>query len=436
MVWGVDLSKDPTASCRLLGSVLQRRARNMTELKIEFDAKLKCPYCGSTSVDCDHAYELDYDGSGVCLFGESELVSEIAKNRLRDDDLLDEKGCFRDNDSLVLGYCDSCGRVFKLGMYSLDSAMFLPGQKKNTQERANVLSEVTHHVAFNEVGIPQSLVILATEITFTDVRFIPVVSNTEFEPGELTEDSGVSISPPKIEVSPLPAESLDPLFDKPPFGKYVIHTLNGRFSLWVQPYRDFDFYSSLNRPRLTQVGPLSIETSISSSDGYFMKYIESIARSSSVPPNRQSSRIHTQPIDIKYLLTASYTNVYDAETSMRKKIWTVLEDKYGAGSQFWWKSILSSGIRQRIVERANKSLDAEFENSPPDSYLTLGECKEILTERWEKDFSKVLQRRDFILSSLKELEDLRNDVAHFRVFSFDKYETVRALCLKLSRLFD
>jgi len=85
----------------------------MEQVKLEITAEIKCPYCNYDNVDYCYPIYLRFDGNSFDLIEFSPLFSTTYYK-------LEKEGMLKDEDYLILGSCDNCGKTFKIGLYSYD----------------------------------------------------------------------------------------------------------------------------------------------------------------------------------------------------------------------------------------------------------------------------------------------------------------------------
>jgi hypothetical protein len=111
-----------------------------------------------------------------------------------------------------------------------------------------------------------------------------------------------------------------------------------------------------------------------------------------------------------------YQTMKKLETGLRQFIQMKLEST----SQDWWNERVPEDVRQRAQERkAKNERQYPWENQSethPIHYIDFADYAKIILRRdnWEQLFSVVFKERDIIATKLKELEPIRNAIAHFR----------------------
>ncbi len=111
-----------------------------------------------------------------------------------------------------------------------------------------------------------------------------------------------------------------------------------------------------------------------------------------------------------------YQKMKRLETELRRFI----QEKLQAASQNWWLERVPDDVRRRAEERkARNEGQYPWENqveAHPIHYIDFTDYVKIILRRdnWEQLFSAVFKERDIISARLRDLEPIRNSIAHFR----------------------
>lgn len=353
----------------------------MSKAAIKIQIDISCPYCNNQDVDFLYASEMSISNSGVDITAIDGYCDEITN----DNDLY----CH-----FLIGVCNNCHKIIKMGFDSPNKQMI----------DFDIKAELT--LEFNDGGIPIALTMNEHRIIFEKVLYEP----------RITQSLG---------------KYSNYLTFLPPIGSYTINSIRGRFMLYIDFAEDF----------IEQDGRMDMITKkdrlyfrITNSDQRFYKYMEMLI------PKKDSTgvirhMVPEQKLPYQNILVAAYLHLFRVETLIRNKIWLLLKEEYEDVSPNWWKGSIPKEIVDYLKESAKKSNDADFIKCPPSDYLTLGQCKELIDKKWEQVFRKSFSNHDQLILLIKELEEKRNAIAHFRVFSIQEYNDLTNLCTKLEETF-
>jgi hypothetical protein len=111
-----------------------------------------------------------------------------------------------------------------------------------------------------------------------------------------------------------------------------------------------------------------------------------------------------------------YKILKELETKMRKCIHGKLESI----SKNWWKERVPKDVKDRAESRKNKN-EKQYpwhkgKNLPLVFYIDFTDYVKIILRRdnWRDEFQKVFKDKEIISAKLRELEPIRNAIAHFR----------------------
>lgn len=129
-----------------------------------------------------------------------------------------------------------------------------------------------------------------------------------------------------------------------------------------------------------------------------------------------------------------YCYLYSIETALRELIIDLL--KTIDGSQ-WYKKRLPSGSLEKYrngIEYERNIKWTQLIPHHPIYYIEFPDLKEIIKRKdnWNDAFKKIFVREDILISTLSELEPIRNKIAHNRKVTYKDVEIVKGAYIKLS----
>jgi DNA sulfur modification protein DndB len=122
-----------------------------------------------------------------------------------------------------------------------------------------------------------------------------------------------------------------------------------------------------------------------------------------------------------------YQTLKELETSLR----FFIEEKLKQLTPDWWKQRIPSDVQEsaKVNMARNESPWpwVKTEEKTPIFYINFPDYGKIIQRRdnWNDIFSKIFKDSDMIFSWLKELEEIRNKIAHFRNISVEESTTLR-----------
>jgi len=130
---------------------------------------------------------------------------------------------------------------------------------------------------------------------------------------------------------------------------------------------------------------------------------------------------------------AIYELLYHIEVGLREFIIEVLEAKVGPR---WWKQRLPSDVKDHYVEGREYEKNIKWCQLIPHHpmyYTDFPDLKKVIARRdnWREVFQSVFKREDIIVSTLGELEPIRNKIAHNRKATSDDLNIVEAAYQKI-----
>jgi len=121
-------------------------------------------------------------------------------------------------------------------------------------------------------------------------------------------------------------------------------------------------------------------------------------------------------MEMKYIASEPYKLLQDLEGALREFI----ESKLSSITQKWWKERIPPDVQRNAEERRDRNAALwpwlEKEELHPIHYINFPDYIKIITRRdnWKNVFSTYFIDKTIISSKLKELEPIRNNIAHFR----------------------
>lgn len=122
-----------------------------------------------------------------------------------------------------------------------------------------------------------------------------------------------------------------------------------------------------------------------------------------------------------------YQSLKELETNLR----LFIEEKLKKVTPNWWKERIPQDVQEKAEENMLKNESpwpwVKTEERTPIFYINFPDYGKIIQRRdnWNDVFSKIFKDSDMIFSWLKELEDIRNKIAHFRSISIEESTTLK-----------
>jgi hypothetical protein len=129
-----------------------------------------------------------------------------------------------------------------------------------------------------------------------------------------------------------------------------------------------------------------------------------------------------------------YETMQKLESSLRSFIVSNLE----LVSSSWWKERVPSDVQQRAEERRGKNERLYPWQRPNETqlihFVDFADYVKVITRKdnWDQVFAKVFKDKEIISAKLRELEPIRNAVAHFRPLQPQQAERLRVYASDLS----
>lgn len=134
-----------------------------------------------------------------------------------------------------------------------------------------------------------------------------------------------------------------------------------------------------------------------------------------------SATFDTYDYDYSLPMTNAYKILFQLENRVRKFIEKKLINNF---DNEWWKQGISLALRNKADDRKNDESSYGWTISVPKTdldYLSFPDLGKIITNNWKDVFQQHFNDKSKIELKLKELEEIRNCVAHMRTLSTDGY---------------
>ena len=137
---------------------------------------------------------------------------------------------------------------------------------------------------------------------------------------------------------------------------------------------------------------------------------------------------------VSYEKSEPYQILKDLETKLRQFI----ESKLSQISQNWWKERIPADVYEKAKQNSERSKSpwpwVKTENKSLTAYIDFPDYAKIIQKRDNRrdifpDQSE--QTVDSIISKLKELEDIRNKIAHSRPITVQESTTLRLYTIQI-----
>jgi hypothetical protein len=129
--------------------------------------------------------------------------------------------------------------------------------------------------------------------------------------------------------------------------------------------------------------------------------------------------LQVKTVDNSIVMARAYMILFRLENQLRNFIESTMRITFGSQ---WWDTKVSSLVRQRADERKQKESSMGWSVSLKNGdtqYLLFEDIQKIIITNWEEVFKKSLIDQQKIILKLKELEDMRNAIAHTRTLTLD-----------------
>ena len=133
-------------------------------------------------------------------------------------------------------------------------------------------------------------------------------------------------------------------------------------------------------------------------------------------------------------MTNAYRRLFIVENHLRKFIETKLAEHYGTD---WWNKGISGTLRTLADERQHAEQQQGWQVSITESnleYLSFTHLSKIIINNWSEIFEPIFCNQSKIALPLKELEDIRNAIAHTRTLTDDAMNRLEQYCGDISNL--
>jgi len=141
---------------------------------------------------------------------------------------------------------------------------------------------------------------------------------------------------------------------------------------------------------------------------YYNQLIQSVIQGSSFIMDKGFER--------KYIVSEPYNLLKEFERSLREFI----ETRLSFIAPNWWKERIPGDVKEKAEERKNRNDTLwpwiEKGEVHPIYYINFSDYVKIITKRdnWKEVFSTYFIDKNIISAKLRELEPIRNNIAHFR----------------------
>lgn len=129
-----------------------------------------------------------------------------------------------------------------------------------------------------------------------------------------------------------------------------------------------------------------------------------------------------------------YCMLYQIETALHELIIELMENKEG---QKWYITHLPGDILEKYRKAKDYERKIKWSHSTPMHpiyYIDFTDLEKIIVrnDNWQNAFIKVFKRKEIITDSLKELELIRNKVAHNRKANTNDVKITKVALIKIS----
>lgn len=117
------------------------------------------------------------------------------------------------------------------------------------------------------------------------------------------------------------------------------------------------------------------------------------------------------------IMSTAYRTLFLLENNLRVFLQNKLYEKYGTS---WWENGITQSLRDKADERKSDENNLGFNISDTRNdieYLSFPDLNKIIANRWNEVFESIFKDRSTIELKLKELEAIRNAIAHNRTLS-------------------
>lgn len=117
------------------------------------------------------------------------------------------------------------------------------------------------------------------------------------------------------------------------------------------------------------------------------------------------------------VMTSAYAILFNLENHLRQFIESKMRSKVGSE---WWSIGVTGTVKNRVDEMKEKENKLGWKVSKSDNnteYLLFEQLEKIITANWKEVFESVFHNQQKIIFRLRELEGIRNAIAHTRMLS-------------------
>jgi DNA sulfur modification protein DndB len=141
----------------------------------------------------------------------------------------------------------------------------------------------------------------------------------------------------------------------------------------------------------------------------------------------------------KHERTLKMPNPVEVLKRLENEMRDLIEKTLSALDSNWWKERIPENVRLRAEERMNKSERVwpwhSARDLSPIYYVDFGDYDSIIVTRnnWDEVFESIFKNKEWVNSTLMELNPIRNDIAHNRPLTLDQIDQLRISAKKISK---
>lgn len=211
-------------------------------------------------------------------------------------------------------------------------------------------------------------------------------------------------------------------------------TLDGNYQSWHNEVLSFLSTISIQKPRLRPPGNSSLLQRRFAKTKVFSKAATKIRRGIAIleeishePLVYNTDIPQMQQKQIEATQKDAYAILKELESSLR----SLIQSRLSSVSSKWWTERIPNDVRERAEQRKAKN-ERLYPWHPEQGlnqifYVDFTDYAKIILRKdnWEEAFSPVFKDKEIISAKLKELEPIRNAVAHFRDLNHSEIQKLR-----------
>lgn len=356
----------------------------MATMEWNVNCTIICPKCGEEEwLDVACASKIYAGSEGVEVHETEELMNSNGERVLRDD--------------LISWLCTKCNTVSGIEIQgSWDTPYTLRPPKEH----------ITSQVSFLENMTPASVRVGTTHIAVETVE----------------------------RYKPLYGKDKDTLFGQPPYGVWTLRFVCGRGQIEVWPaHKNLDeIEGDFLRFFVSKLDKWSNEAFCAADKSHALRD-EELGLDRLDRLGYPTERVG-YPLPAGLLASAAFKRITVTESAIRQIIWQRLQDAFGSETQNWWKGTLAPDLREKLQTRAREARDPRHEKHKPVEFLTTGELKSLMNEKWDKAFAQSGVSRERLNASFVRFEGFRNQIAHGRPITYKDYRDAMDASERLTEL--